>query len=791
MVKLKFKQVIICEKGNQAKLFVKMLKLTKTKMINGTPAAYYDVEGGICCVYQSGHLLELMPPEYYESGLSRQNRGWNIDDLPILPALNEWKLQVKKASIKRVQDRINALFAGIKWAIKDLGQPDEIILASDNDQEGELLAWEMVIYLGCGDHKNITRMLYSKLTVGAVKKAYDERESGDKWYNRYLSGLSRLYADWLIGMNITMAITTVNTDKIPPKTALNCGRVIFAISYIFYKRHLEIINYKPQDFFTEKVTFDDGKGARFVGNVSYPDKYLDPELKRLTDEAMAAKFSDHIKKAGVGEIVMYEKVPKKKPPPLGFHRTGFDIFMNKKHGLSLDAIADALQKLYGDLALVTYPRVSVKQLDDSMHVEMPGIVSAMAKNLAGAFQLDEKQKKLYARAFQIADMSKKTKIFKKGVDDEESHHAIIPTDAVSDLSKLTPTEFLVYRELADRLIIQFLPDYEYVGTTVETKIGGIICKSSGATPTKKGWKGLSLDIDEEEEAEDTLPPLVLGQKVKHVKGVVSKSTTVEPKLYTEATILADLESPAKFVENKELMKKIKKLQIGTDGTRPAHIKTLVTKGFLDEVPEKVGRKKIVYLKPTRKLIAITTIAPDYFRLPETSAYWEDSFIEIRRGNMTLETFYARQSSLIKRFFVDLKKGGFRLKELTVDKVNKCEAPCGGNTFFKALPAKKFDLWVCGKCEAAYIDKDGEHGTKLGTSSGKGGAPEKWEPPEGTAHRPCPNDKCAKGKVYHKKIEGKDWSLWVCTTCESQYFNSKGEPGNMLEKKKKSRKVNKA
>jgi ribosomal protein L37AE/L43A len=182
------------------------------------------------------------------------------------------------------------------------------------------------------------------------------------------------------------------------------------------------------------------------------------------------------------------------------------------------------------------------------------------------------------------------------------------------------------------------------------------------------------------------------------------------------------------------------------------------------------------------LISLVDIAPDYFKYPETSAYWEDAFKSFQSGDMRLGDFYAKQTAMLKRFFSDLSKGSFKLKEPSTDTYRHCPDPCGGFAFFQELKKKDFDLWVCGKCDSAYIDKKGQLGSKLGAGgSGKtGGVPPKWDPPKGTPKTKCPE--CSTGKAYHKKMPGKGWSLWECQDCNVSFFDNKGAPGNKMEKK---------
>jgi DNA topoisomerase-3 len=782
-----FKIVILCEKPNQAKVFKEALGLTQIKKVDGVNAAYYDREGGTCVVHLSGHLLELKPPDFYAPSLHREKQGWNKECLPVIPPGNRWPLVPKYDSRPNERRRINGLLGGIKWAMVGAGAPSEIALAVDNDKEGELLGWETLEYLGVAKHPNISRVLYSEINAKAMKKALDVREPGSKWFPRYLAGLARQYADWLVGMNITIGMTVENKDLMPRYNPLNSGRVVFAISYLLYKRSELIKAYKPQNYYTESITLKTKEG-KYIGRVLYPKNYLDPEINQLTRKELADKISAHLQAQKEGTVTRYEKEKKKTPPPDGFHRTGFDRHMIRKYGMSLEDISSALQKLYDEKGLITYPRVDVRKLDENMHVEMPQYIDAMAKNMSTSTQLKEQQQTLYKKAFEMADAAKKSKMFAKGIQSGEAHHAIIPTTQTADLSQLNQNEFLVYRELVDRLLVQFLPDYEYASTIIETQVGKFTCKTTGATPLRKGWKGLSQNMEEEadndEEDGSVLPPLAVGQIVGVLGSETKTNVTKEPHHYTEDELLGDLENPRKFVENKELLKKIKKLQIGTDGTRQAHLTGLIPKGFVVK-QSRAGSKKIKELVPTQKLLSLIQIAPTYFKLPETSAYWEDAFNDIQAGNMSLDEFLAKQKRLIQRFVEDLNSGKFRMKEPTVSNYKICpDDTCKGYMFFSEMKKKKFNLWGCAKCSSSYFDEDGKPGKKLGAkgeSTGPRTAPD-WIPPKDTPKRKC--TACTKDFVYYKKIEGKSWAVWECIGCKAAFFDDKGEPGNQLKKKKR-------
>lgn len=779
-----FKVVIICEKQNQVKIFKKAYGLSQVKQFKGVGAAHYDNESNMCVVGLSGHLLELRPPEFYEPSLRSDKQGWNIEALPVIPPGNRWPLMPKRSKTTKERNRVDGLLAGIEWALVKHGVPGEIAIAVDNDKEGELLGWETLEYFKVVDHPNKTRLFYSAIAEKAMKKAFDDRVDAEPWKLRYLAGLARQYADWLIGMTVTMGMSVENKGFIAPYDPLNSGRVVFAICYLIYKRYDDIKNFKPQDYYTESVKFK-AAGGTYEGKVLYPQQMLDPMLGKVTNKIQADKVHAHIKQAGSGKIVRYDQEKKKTPPPIGFHRTGLDRHMIRKFGLDLGDIDKALQSLYDEKGLATYPRVDVKHLDENMHSQMPDNLAAMAKNLSEAVQLNENEQALYARAFQIADVTKKSKMFKKGIEEGEAHHAIIPTAGVNDLKSLTRNEFLVYRELVDRLLIQFLPDYEYSSTIIETQVGKITCKTTGATPLKKGWKGLSQDMEEEADEDavsGTLPIMAMGEDVNLLDAMMKTNTTAQPKLYTIDEILGDLENPKKYVENEAVMKKIKKLQIGTDGTRQGHITSLEHKG-LAFFQTRAKSKKIKEIHPTGKLISLIRAAPGYLKHPETSAYWEDASNEIQAGNMTLDSFIAKQAKMMHRFVDDLKAGKFKFKGPTEASAKKCQTQgCHGYMFLRKPKKKDFKVWGCGACGVSHFDKDGEVGKKMGGERKGSGPTPDWQPPKGASKRKC--TECDDGYAYHKKLDGKSWTMWECTGCKSGFFDDKGALGKKIQGKGK-------
>lgn len=780
-----FREVIICEKGTQAKVFVKTLKLDKVKKFGKYPAVFYSDSSKIAVVHQSGHLLEACPPETYQPKLIKEGKkNWELSLLPVIPSLSEWKLKLKDDSTGDYAGRITSLYSGIKWALVDNGTPTEITIAVDNDKEGELLGWEVLYHLNLMKHPKISRLIYSANTDEAIIKAYQNKHPGANWHSRYLAGFARSVGDWVVGMNITMAFTTENRPMLPPHQAFNAGRVIFAIAHIIGLRHDAIQNFKPIDYFGQKVTFKTHKGEFYNARLKYPENWKTGEPPRMSDQSKAEAIDRLLKAKPVGTVSRYEKNEKKKGPPIGFNRSGFERHMLKKHRCSLDSIGDAMQKLYSEKALITYPRVEVKNLDISMHESMPSYIDAILANLLSTTHLNSEDKALYEKAKSTIDLSRKSGIWLKGVDEKESHHAIIPTNKKSNIDDLTPMEFQVYRELCDRLLIQFMPDYVYSATQITTQVQlsktVFDCESTGITPLSLGWKGLSKDDAEEKKDEEdneelsTLPLMTVGESVSTTDSQLEKNTTKCPKPYTEAELIEDLENPNRFVVNREILKKIKKLQIGTGGTRKDHIKGLRTKGFITHVEEGKGKKAVVYLHPTEKLHALNKIAPDYFKLPETSAFWEDSFNAIQDKEMTVEQFMDRQKKIMHRFMQELQAGKFKLKRPTTDKALPCSTQgcCGFQ--FPLVSKKGVNYWSCTTCDSRWFDKDNKPAGKMGEAQSR--------PPrdENAKYHTC--TACKKGKAFFVDMSPKTFNLWRCDKCNTAFFDKAGQLGSQLKKR---------
>lgn len=174
-------RVILCEKPDQGKAVAKTLGITQSKK-------GYIEGNGMAVTWCIGHIIELVRPEGYD----KKYEKWSIADLPIIP--EQWKYTASARTV--------AQFNIVKQLLK---KATEVIIGTDADREGELIAREVMIL--CGYKAPVKRLWYSALNATAIKKAWSEMQDGEKTYPLYLAALARSKADWLVGLSLSRLFT--------------------------------------------------------------------------------------------------------------------------------------------------------------------------------------------------------------------------------------------------------------------------------------------------------------------------------------------------------------------------------------------------------------------------------------------------------------------------------------------------------------------------------------------------------------------------------------------------------
>jgi len=629
------KQLVLAEKPSVARELARVLGCSRGGK------GYLEGSNHIV-TWALGHLVTLADPDVYDPKYQK----WVLEDLPMIPE------KMELVVMKETQGQY-----GTVRQLLHRPDVDGLIIATDAGREGELVArW---ILAKAGFRKPIKRLWISSQTDKAIREGFASLKPGEAYVNLYKSAQSRAEADWLVGLNVTRALTCKYNAQ------LSAGRVQTPTLGMVVAREEEIRRFVPQDYWTLQASSD---GMILL----WRDKN---GQARLSDKERA----DSLVKAVTGQtgrIVHLEKSGKQELPPLGYDLTSLQMDANKKYGLSAKQTSNAMQQLYEQHKLVTYPRT------DSKHITRD-IVPTLQERLKCIAVGPYKE----AAAHLLRSGIKPTRRF---VDDEKvsDHHAIIPTEQFVDLNGLKPDERHVYDLIVKRFLAVLSPAYEYEQTLIRVEAGGETFQAKGRTVTALGWRAIygeapaEMDADEDD-SEQNLPVLKRGDSlpIRSVKVVNGK--TRPPARYNEATLLAAMEHPGKFIEDERLREA---MDAGSGLGTPATRADILEKLFDSFYMERRGKE----IHPTAKGKQLIDLVPADLKSPELTARWEQILLRISKGQADPAKFtgdmrlYA--AKLVSNVIAD--SGTYRHDNLTREKCPTC------GKFMLEVTGKKGKLLVC-------------------------------------------------------------------------------------------------
>jgi DNA topoisomerase-3 len=617
--------------------------------------------GGYVVTWALGHLVALSDPDEIDP----KYKKWRQEDLPILP----------ESIPTKVLPKTRSQFSVIKKLMKD-AEVGQIICATDSGREGELIF--RLIYDQAGCRKPVSRLWISSMTDQAIREGMKNLKPSAAYDALYESARCRAEADWLVGMNASRAFT------LRYGALLSVGRVQTPTLKLIVERDREIVSFEPKPYWEIRADFGD-----------YVGLWMDPETKELRafDEATAKRVKTEVTgKTGVVSEATREL--KRTPPPLLYDLTSLQRDANRLMGLPAAKTLKIAQALYEQHKLLTYPRTDSRYLPRDM---IPGAKRAM-EALPEAYQ-----------PF-VRGALDRPKSFGRVFNDERvtDHHAIIPTGAKADLSRLPEPERKIFDMVARRLIAAYYSDYEYESAELITKVGEHAFKTSGATPKVEGWRTLYRDAPEEQ-PEPPVPDVAPGETRK-VQGVsVKQQKTKPPAPHTDASLLAMMEHAGKLIDDEELRERMKASGLGTPATRAAVIERLIDVGY-------VARKGRTILS-TDKGRSLISVAPEEIASPETTGRWEKALYDIAGSDRE------KMSLLTARFMEGIRRYGAFLVEAAAkgpDAHFEREPAKGGRGGSKAGAAKPKSSKLGDKCPVCGQGEVMENSKAFGCSRWKEG-----------------------------------------------------------------------
>ena len=574
------KKLILAEKPSVARDIGRILNANEKKK-NYLEGKNYVITWAL------GHLLGLKMPE----DLNKKWEKWQLETLPMLPKFIGTKpLPKTRSQLKTIESLVKR---------KDI---NEIVIATDAGREGELVARWILQYVHA--NKKVTRLWISSQTDKAVKQGFKELKPAEKYDNLYESALARATADWLVGLNVTRALTVKYQDN------LSAGRVQTPTLALVRRQEEKIEKFMPQKYY---------RIALRLGNQTAYMKQKNIYAIKERDEAEKKKrHLDNFK----GQIRNINSKVKREAAPLLYDLTELQREANKRYGYSAKKTLSLVQSLYEIHKVVSYPRTDSRYLSND-------IKSTLMERLQAIRKYDSRAEESIKNKAKV--------ILKKVFNDSKvtDHHALIPTEQVPNYSKFSADEQKIYNLIVSRFLGIFAQPY----TVEELRVVVTFDKDEFIFVGKKvldyGWK--NKDASEE---------VALNLKKDTV---VSPNFTVEEKLTTPPSPLTEA----------GLLAQMEKFGLGTPATRAEIIEKLVK----SELMERTGHA----LRVTPKGKQLLNLVNKELVSPKLTAKWEKQLEDIAHGKMKSQKFIGDIKNDTKRLVSEVKNSKENYKDFSLTK----------------------------------------------------------------------------------------------------------------------------
>ena len=592
--------VIYAEKASLAKAIAVALKVgnriaNKKEPTIGHYEFTFNGEKAVLC-HGVGHLCGLADRTAY----GEQYKNWDLSIFPCIP--DNYQVVVK--------DKTKTCFEYVKGFFD---KADLIINATDPDREGELIF--AYIYEAMHCTKKWKRVWIEDLTPQKIQYAFAHLKDSSEVISIQQAGRARSIADWLCGINLTIAAT--GKYSADPKNMFRIGRVQTPVLAMVVERDKKINGHIRTPFWRLLADFQ-------TDNESFTAEHE----KGIFDNEQQAKS---LLSKCIGNGTVTAKTVKKRTvgQPVLFNATQLQATAGKKLGWDLDKTVKVMQDLY-EHKFMSYPRTSSEHLTVAMQSE----VTATLRKLFllpeySQYALPENEWQAYS---------------KRHFDDSkvDSHPAIIPTMNVpKSLSEIpSEDERQLYDLLVKSLIRIVYPKAEIEDTTVSLDVNGNTFKATGSVITNNGWYA----VDALPDKKATLPPVSEGESYQG-KYEPKQGFTEPPKPYTESDLITAMETAGKHLEDEQAraLMKAENKGLGTPATRARIINALFENKYLT----KDGKS----IMPTAKGVFLIEHLPvDELKSPEMTGQWEKRLHDIADGKEDYQAFVSAMEQIVREWY---------------------------------------------------------------------------------------------------------------------------------------------
>lgn len=399
---------------------------------------------------------------------------------------------------------------------KDAKKSDVVLLASDNDREGEAIAWHLNEALKDKTDAKINRIVFNEITPVAIKDAV--QHPGQIIESKVNAQKARRVLDRLVGYNLSPLLW------VKVKNGLSAGRVQSVALRLICEREKEVEDFIPEEYWTLDADFKKGKTAFTAQLVKY--KGETPELK---SQAMVNEIIDAIKNSDctVTSIKKTDKTVRPKPP---FTTSKLQQAAANRFNFTSRKTMQIAQMLYEGInmgssrvGLITYMRTDSVRISETALSDVRDWIS---KNYAN-------------------DLPAQAIHYTVGKDAQDAHECIRPTYTTytpeSVKEYLSSDQYKLYSLIWERFVSSQMVNAKTTTTSVEITASDAVFRAAASKITEKGFYDVIKVSSSKEDKSGNLPSLKEGEVLETGNFHPEQHFTQGPARYTDASIVRMLE----------------------------------------------------------------------------------------------------------------------------------------------------------------------------------------------------------------------------------------------------------
>ncbi len=404
----------------------------------------------------------------------------------------------------------------LKELQKEAKKSEAVLLASDNDREGEAIAWHLNRALRDKTDAKISRIVFNEITPTAITEAV--KHPGEIVEAKVNAQKARRVLDRLVGYNLSPLLW------VKVKNGLSAGRVQSVALRLICEREKEVEDFLPEEYWSLDADFIKGKSNFTAQLVKYKGEA--PELK---SEAAVNDIIETIKnsESKVSSIKKTEKTVRPKPP---FTTSKLQQAAANKLGFTSRKTMQIAQQLYegiqigeNHVGLITYMRTDSVRISETA---LADVRDWLSKN-------------------HPAELPPEPIHYAVGKSAQDAHEGIRPTytsytpESVKEY--LSHDQFRLYSIIWERFVSSQMNNAKMVTTSVEIEAGDALFRVAASKIAEKGFYQVIKLLSSKEEKSSSLPAMKEGEVLTVDNFHPEQHFTQGPARYTDASIVRMLE----------------------------------------------------------------------------------------------------------------------------------------------------------------------------------------------------------------------------------------------------------